>query len=324
MKRPDRTYSFLTMSALDVVAMATGVFVLITVILLPYYLKEFDARERTERTQAAAQTLVDEAEAARQSAAEAARRAAEAETEADTLEAAIATLVARAAAERENTANLESQATEDRREAVGLATLATKRVIPELDLVFIVDASSSMARAITHMSRAMGGLVRILERLVPSLRIGFVAYRDYDVPPWVTRRFVLRPTATELEAILGFAAALGPPTSGGTSVSEALYSGLREATMMPLRPSAKQVLIVIGDAAAHPHEQLATLRLARGFAAGGAGRSVSTLFVETAAYQMYGQGDREFLMRLAEAGGGEFHERAGGMTEAVLLSVLAE
>lgn len=324
MKRLDRTYSFLTMSALDVVAMATGVFVLITVILLPYYLKEFDARAETERTQAATEALVEEAEAARQSAAEAARRAAEAETEADALEAAIATLVARAAAAREKAATLVSQAEADRSEAAALATLASKRVIAELDLVFIVDASSSMTRTITHMSRAMGGLVRILERLVPSLRIGFVAYRDYDVPPWVTRRFVLRPTATELKAILDFAAALGPPTSSGTSVTEALYSGLREASMMPLRPSAKQVLIVIGDASAHPHEQTATLRLARDFAAGGPGRVLSTLFVETAAFLMYGQGDREFFRRLAEAGGGEFHERAGGMTEAVLLSVLAD
>ncbi len=324
MKRPDRSYSFLTMSALDVVAMATGVFVLITVILLPYYLKEFDAREETERTQAAAEELVEEAEAAREAAAEAARRAAEAESEADALEAAIATLVARAAAARDQAATLESQAEADQREAAALATLATKRVIPELDLIFIVDASSSMARTITRMSRAMRGLVRILERLVPSLRIGFVAYRDYDVPPWVTRRFVLRPTKTELDAILGFAAALGPPMSGGTSVSEALYSGLTEATMMPLRPGAKQVLIVIGDAAAHPHEQASTLRLARNFAAGGTGHSLSALFVETAAFLAYGEGDREFFKRLAEAGGGEFHERAGGMTEAVLLSVLAE
>jgi hypothetical protein len=324
MKRPDRTYSFLTMSALDVIAMSTGVFVLLTVILLPYYLNEFDARAQTVETQAAAEVLMEEAEAARQSAADAARRSADAEAEAESLEAAIATLIARAAAEREKAARLESQAEQDRRAAAGLATLATKHVIPELDLVFIIDASSSMAGTIAHMSRTMGGLVRILERLVPSLRIGFVAYRDYDVPPWVTRRFVLRPTATDLDAILGFAAALGPPMSGGSSVSEALYSGLTEATMMPLRLGARQVFIVIGDAAAHPHEKAATLRLARAFAAGGAEHSISTLFVETAAYLMYGQGDREFLMRLAEAGGGGFHERAGGMTEAVLLSVLAE
>ena len=43
----------------------------------------------------------------------------------------------------------------------------------------------------------------------------------------------------------------------------------------------------------------------------------------------YGSGNlrsvaKAFEQACAEAGGGEFHERAGGMTEAVLLSVLAE
>ena len=43
MKRPNRNISILSMSALDVLAMATGVFVLLLVMLMPYYRKTMDA-----------------------------------------------------------------------------------------------------------------------------------------------------------------------------------------------------------------------------------------------------------------------------------------
>ena len=43
MKRPNRSISIFSMSALDVLAMATGVFVLLLVMLMPYYRKTFDA-----------------------------------------------------------------------------------------------------------------------------------------------------------------------------------------------------------------------------------------------------------------------------------------
>jgi hypothetical protein len=43
MRRRNRSISILSMSALDVLAMASGVFVLLLVILMPYYRKTMDA-----------------------------------------------------------------------------------------------------------------------------------------------------------------------------------------------------------------------------------------------------------------------------------------
>ena len=43
MRRRDRTISILTLSALDVLAMATGVFVLLLVMWVPYYRRTLDA-----------------------------------------------------------------------------------------------------------------------------------------------------------------------------------------------------------------------------------------------------------------------------------------
>ena len=54
MKRPNRNISILSMSALDVLAMATGVFVLLLVMLMPYYRKTSDAHAEIEAARVAA------------------------------------------------------------------------------------------------------------------------------------------------------------------------------------------------------------------------------------------------------------------------------
>jgi F0F1-type ATP synthase membrane subunit b/b' len=323
-KRPDRSVSFLTMSALDVVATATGVFVLIAVILLPYYLKTFDMTAETEQTKAAAEQLLQQAEAARAEATQDLEKAEEAREEADRLSARLAGLAARTAKLQQDAEAEVDTAEQAKREAEKLETQASKQVIEALDLVFVVDSTASMTNALDELSASMQGLTRILERLVPSLRIGIVAYRDYDVGPWATRKIGLTPTGTGLDRILDFARSLGPPRSGGTSVTEAVYAGLQEAVALPFRPGAKQVLIVMGDAAAHPAEQGATLSLIRRFVTGAPDRSLSVLFVATAAYYRWGRGDKEFFEEMARAGDGSFHERAGSMTEVVLQSVLAD
>ena len=60
MKRRNRTISILSMSALDVLAMATGVFVLLLVMLMPYYRKTMDAHAEIEGARiAAAESLAE-------------------------------------------------------------------------------------------------------------------------------------------------------------------------------------------------------------------------------------------------------------------------
>ena len=168
----------------------------------------------------------------------------------------------------------------------------------------------------------MSGIIRVLERLVPSLRVAVVAYRDHDLRGQLLR--VLEPTATAGGAarVQGFVEGLRASRVGGNTPQEALYDGLQRALAMPLRAGAKQTVIVIGDAAAHSRHQAATLSLAGRYAAGGRKRSISTLFVTTESFLRFGSGDRGFFARLAEAGGGEFNDHRGALTESVLLSVL--
>ena len=117
---------------------------------------------------------------------------------------------------------------------------------------------------------------------------------------------------------------LAPAPVGGTTVHEDLDLGLEEALRMQFRPTAKQTVIVIGDAAAHRPEQSYTLRIASQYADSGPRRAISTLFVPTRSYLLGGRGDREFFQDLARAGGGGFNQHSGQLIEGVLLSVLED
>ena len=187
----------------------------------------------------------------------------------------------------------------------------------------VVDTTASMRPVIRDLSLSMSGIVRVLQRLVPSLRVAVVAYRDYDTGAgWSVRSLPPTSTSRSMAEVQAFVDWLRRAIRSSRTPREVVYAGLREALSLPLRPGAKQSIIVIGDAAPHRNEERRTLDLARRYVRSGSERSVSALFVDTPAYRLYGTGDRNFFAALARTGGGEFNAHSGGMIEGVLLSVL--
>jgi Mg-chelatase subunit ChlD len=322
MRRPNRTLSIFNLSALDVLANAVGTFVLLVVIFMPYFRMTHSARSEIPAMRFAAQDQQSETEEQRTRAAALLAAADAAEAEAEAKERAAAELLRAARQHRADAEATSQKAGAEERAAAELLASVDRRVVQQMDLVFIIDASGSMAQTIRDLGQSLAGIVRVLERLVPSLRVGFVAYRDYDVGSWVVRDLPLTPTSNRLADVLRFAESLEPARVGGQSVTEAVHAGLERAATMGYRPGARTRLIVVGDAAAHPHERQATLALARSFALAAPNRSVSTLFVTTQSYLRFGRGDREFFAELARAGGGLFSDHRGEMMESVLLSVL--
>ena len=323
LRRRDRSFSIFSMSALDLVAMSTGTFVLIVVILLPYYRKTFDAHAEMADTRAAMETVLAEADAVRRDAALETRAAAEARAAADRMLRGADEMEAAATSLRDDANAADGKAGDDDQKVREMRALIQQRVIPQLDLVIVIDTTASMGKVLRELSLSMAGLVRILERLVPSLRIGFVAYRDVDLPGWVVRDFTLQPTSVALDQILGFANELTAANVGGRTVDEDVYAGLLAALAMPFRSSARRTVIVVGDAAAHPHEQSAALSSARQFNNSG-DASISTLFVSTESFRRFGRNDRHFFRDLARAGGGTFNQTGGQLIEGILLSVLVD
>jgi hypothetical protein len=323
MKRRPKELTIFSLSALDVLAMSTGVFVLVLVWLMPFYRKDFDAAARIQATRAEAVATA---------------------AQAMTIEDAIRVAEERAADASADVPRITAEALALEREAVALRAQAMRKpqappkpvptplaadegdrdVVNAMDLVFVVDTTASMTPVLRDMAASMRSIVRILERLVPSLRIGIVAYKDRDtgLPPVETSP--LAPAGRDLARILGFIDRMQASPVGSRTVDEDVYLGLQAAVAMPFRSYAKQALVFIGDAPAHPYDEASTFALAQSFVRQSPDRWISALFVSTPGSRARGNIDRGFFQRLATAGGGSFNDHAGSMVESVLLSVLLE
>lgn len=303
----------ISVSALDLFASALGAFILLTVLLLPFYLKQ-PALEQ-DVAGAAAELDTRTAEFANLQARRAALEDAIAETEqrqaelAGELQGALSAL---ASAERRlqqaQDANAAQPVPEPRR--------GGRIEIAPLDLVIVLDTTSSMKFELETLTEGLAGLIRILDRLSPSLRVGVVAYRDRG-EAYVTRRFALSQYRRgRIGPLLRFVRDLS--ASGGGDLPEAIDAAMQVAVDMRFRDEAAGHIVVIGDAPARLADARRALNSAASFATRGQAyaRTVSTVF----------PGDdpsaRVLMQDLAAAGGGALLPGEGALIETILLAVV--
>ena len=325
MRRPNREISIFTLSALDILAMATGTFVLIVVILMPYYRKTFHAHAEIEGVRASTAAVVSQVQSLEEEIAAQSARLAAARDAAARLNAEARTLESEITLDERQALQAQSLADDYAKRVAEMNSVIDQEVTKKMDLIFVIDTTRSMGPALRELSRSMRSIVRILERMVPSLRIGIVSYRDRDtgLPPIMA--LSLTPTDRSLNRILSFVSALDISPRPSKTPQEDVLLGLNRAFTMNLRPEAKQTIIVMGDAAEHLSDQRRTLSRIRNFTlANEENRNVSALFLTTPAYLRYGFRDREFFQAMASAGNGAFNDHSGQMVESVLLSVLIE
>jgi hypothetical protein len=318
MRRRSRELSIFTLSALDVLAMSTGVFVLLLVMLMPYHRKVADAHAAIEAVRLADAETVARVQALEREGSLHRDEADAAEAEAVAVLAQTASVRQAAAERRRGQQARQARARQDQEDAV------TTPVIDAIDLIFVIDTTASMEPVLREVAHSLRGIVRILESMVPSVRIGVVAYRDRDTGLAPVNTLPPTPTDHRLARIIGFVEGLASSPVGSRTVEEDLYLGLMTATSLPLRADAKQAIVVVGDAAAHRYEQAQALFRAQSFVRGHPNRTISTLFVTTPSSLMHGNDARPFFVALANAGGGAFNDHAGSMIEGVLLSVFVD
>lgn len=331
--RPRRrpTFDLLSVSALDLFASALGVFMLLAVMLFPYYLK----KPSLDRQIDAAETALASARATLQT-------ATHSESEATARRAAAATSLEQAK-ERQAAAAVaakEAAAARARMEAAAAAaaapptpapappapvpppTTATKPgiAIAALDLVLVMDATGSMRDELDDVQASLLGTIKVLARLTGSLRVGFVAYKDRG-EEYVVRTFPLRPVAGDQAAeIVRFVRDIR--AGGGGDEPEAVDDALAAAVAMDWRNDAAGRIILVGDARARPDAAARAFALASRFHAS----SPSTTMTRTVTAVFAGNNpvDRAFFQKVAEAGGGNFAQHQGRIAESVLLSVVGE
>jgi von Willebrand factor type A domain len=311
--KPRRHLELLSISALDLFASALGVFVLIAILLFPYYLKEPAQQADVAGARARLSALGEALEAARLTAREAAQARAEAAARLQRAQGTLASAESLAA-----DAGQSRDAAEQRADAAA-AKMASVHSQPDanfamadLDLVFVMDATGSMDDEIRDVQANLLGLIRILTRLAPTLDVGFVAFKDRG-DAYLVRSFPLTAMrGGNLARIQAFVEQL--EASGGGDVPEPVAYALEQGIAMSWRPEAQGRIVLIGDAPSHRPDWAAAFGEAAAFAKGS--RRVSAIFTGDNAE------GREFFQRLAEAGGGDFVQHRGQMMESVLLSVL--
>ncbi|MDJ0942147.1 MAG: RT0821/Lpp0805 family surface protein [Kiloniellales bacterium] len=190
----------------------------------------------------------------------------------------------------------------------------------ELDLVFLLDTTSSMRSELGDLKAGVMSSVRVLLRMVSSLNIGFVAFRDRN-DSYVTSAFQLTPmTEDSLRRLEIFVEGL--KAGGGGDRPEAIDKAMGVAKDMPWRPTALGQIVVIGDAPAHAGARGRTLIMAENFRgdvpSSAARRKVSAVYTGSARRR----GSRKFFHHLAKHGGGCFTSDPQTLVENVLLSVL--
>jgi multidrug efflux pump subunit AcrA (membrane-fusion protein) len=311
----------LSISALDLFASALGAFMLLSIILFPFYLKQptriaEEAQATAERSAAIARLNETEARLAAATAA-----AAKAESAVKAAEQRRARALTDVAAAREQAAAAAEAA---KAVAVTPPQVAPPPVpvrrrhgslkIADLDVVFVMDATGSMRDEIADVRANLIGIVRILHRMATALRVGFVAYKDRG-DDFVTRSFALSPmTDANAQAIAAFVGSI--TTGGGGDVPEPIDQALQAAIAMPWSAGADGQIIVVGDAPVHAENRAATLAMADAFRRSAGNRTVSAIFTGS------DEAGRVFFSQLARAGGGDFSMHQGQMLESVLLSVL--
>jgi hypothetical protein len=136
-----------------------------------------------------------------------------------------------------------------------------------LDVAIVVDATGSMQNVIDEMKRRLTDLTGTMQRLVPTARIGAVAFRDRDdgkvaTAPRKSEDFLVRWTdltfnAKKVQTFLG-----GIVAEGGGDWEEAVKDGLETAMrQMKWRADAKKVIILVGSSPPHKDDSPAIRQL---------------------------------------------------------------
>jgi len=283
MKSRNREINVFNMSALDLFASALGAFILIAVILFPYFPNTGDSAEKVE----AVKKMLAEARGAL-------------EQKEDELEE-----------QRRQNKAMESK--------LKTAQLPHLDLVIALD---ITGSMGAQVDGLKNEIKALSAILNQWAASFSIGVIAF-GDRKWDTPLTVFQLRAISGSVANNNAMESFVNGINirmglGAGSNSDDGSEAIGSALRRAIAMPWRmESERKVIVIISDHPAYKDEIQTTYSAARNFAGQGGGRRVSTVVVgqknaETDAY----------LERLAKEGRGTAVPGGGSMTANILMALL--
>lgn len=193
-------------------------------------------------------------------------------------------------------------------------------LLPDLDLVFVIDSTGSMYNEIESLKRDLYFLVEVLERIMPTVGIGVVTFNDRRQNPAV-RHHPLRQLTGDEAALIDIQRFLrgitaGEGRGGNPDIPEAVLSALQAAVSTSFREGVtNRSIVVITDAWAYDDEAPQSFSLAGQFASV-EGQRISAVHIRE------DRTSQRYLEQLVEAGGGAFVADRGSLLANVLLTIL--
>ena len=308
MKRRSREISIFSMSALDLFASALGAFILLTVIMLPYFPNTGDSPEMVAAVKAELEAEIEDIET---ELAESEAEATAAKAAAAAAEAAAADAEARAAAASAEAAKAKADADAQK----------GKLKFPAIDVVVVLDTTGSMTNQVEGLKADLNNFFDVLLGLSESPALGIVDYKDKCDPTPVRVQPLKAITKADQSTYRRFASQMYAGSKcSRNDVPESVDLALARAVPQNWRPEAqRRVIIVISDAEAHPETYERTFSQAAGFRRSGG--QVSAVFVQT------GGGDpataERYLRTLAQRGGGSYYPGGASFIGSVLVALLS-
>ena len=333
MRLRSKEISVFNMSALDLFASALGAFILITLVLFPYFPNTGDSQERVDEVKAQlaeANTELEEASAElEQTGAELEQTSAELEEVRAQLNPALEQELQALEAElekqrRENEeiksveAELEKQKKlNEELEKEGLQDF----IFPHLDIVIAIDLTGSMRGMIHELKYQLSEMVEILTLISPTLGVGVVGFNDRMQNPVLRVRNLaeVRSGGRALSGLQSFINSFeaGDASGNNNDSPEAVVRAIERAIDMSWRnESKKRIVVVITDAPAYD-DRVSTAYFAASSFARGPGQSISGVLAAD-----FSNGARPFLEALSRRGKGRFVVSSGSITSSILLALL--
>ena len=331
MKRAHREINIFSLSALDLFASALGAFMVVSLVLLPYFPNTGEAPvssidfpseagvspaeiEALRRQVASAEAELVAARSREQGltrALEEARSQAQASDPTPTAGISPADLSALQTRLAGTEAELDAVRRRERELARALdeATSSLQK-LPPIDLVIALDTTTSMQREVASLREEIAGLAELLVRLADDAAVGIIDFKDRCDPRTAVRIAPLRRVDRQsVRRLAAFARSMRAGSSRCNRTAEEDYAeALRAAVDTNWRlESARRSIVMISDNPAHTDMRPQAVADAGRFAARpGARHTVSSVLVDTTAIGPRHPDAVSFMQRVAEAGGGQF------------------
>ncbi|MEE8371329.1 MAG: vWA domain-containing protein [Sphingomonadales bacterium] len=291
MKRRSREINIFSISALDLFASALGAFLLITVVLLPYFPNTGDSPIKISAVL---------------------KKLQESKAESEKQKKEQASLRGGIKSKEEENAKLKAQIEQ-------IIKDAKKIRFPHIDLVVALDTTGSMGQEIAGLKVELSQLAEILTALAPSFGMRVISFKDRTDRPVIQSvpLLLIEQNSAALRDLQAFVNGLRAGSNPGNAENEeAIGRALATAVNSSWRPRSElRVIVIMSDHAAYREEIQSTLAMARRFAATD-GQKVSTVMVRGAADAA------AYMPKLAEAGNGTFVRGGGSITATIIEALL--